>query len=174
MGTLATKTIPNVFLDFNPKKKIRIRFSLMPQNLSSILEPNTAPIIYRIEAIDRFITAGYDVHINFSPVIVYPGWLADYENLFKLVDTYVKDENKPNVKAEVIFLTHNQKKHAENVSNNLAGEHLLWKPELQEEKVSSYGGVNVRYKYEKKKSYIDSWTSVHNKIIPWNTIRYCF
>ena len=171
-ATFATKTIPYEFLNYNPDGKVRIRFSLMPQQYADLLEPNTAPIINRIEAIDRFIYAGYDVHINFSPVIVHPGWIEDYAELFGLVDCLVQEKDK--VKAEVIFLTHNKDKHMYNVDNNLTGESLLWKPDIQESKTSEYGGKNIRYKRYYKNMYIEQFKSLHSAIIPWNTIRYIF
>jgi spore photoproduct lyase len=172
MGTFATKTIPNKLLSYNPNGKIRIRFSLMPQEISNYLEPNTAPIIKRIQAIDQFIEAGYDVHINFSPVINYFGWEKSYAELFKLVDMYVK--NKDIVKSEVIFLTHNKDKHRYNEINNLPGEFLLWTPHNQEDKTSEYGGKNIRYKRKLKKKMIDDFIKLHNHYINWNTIRYIF
>ena len=172
LGTFATKTIPIKFLEFDPEKKIRIRFSLMPQNIADKLEPNTAKIIDRIKAVDAFVEAGYDVHLNFSPVVVYDGWLEDYEMLFEMCNDYI--ENKEEVLSEVIFLTHNANKHQYNLDNNLDGENLLWTPENQENKTSQYGGVNIRYKHKLKKQYIKEWTDLHNKIIPWNTIRYIF
>ena len=92
--------------------------------------------------------------------------------LFELLDIYVK--NKTKVLAEVIFLTHNEKKHQDNLTNNLDGEDLLWTPDNQENKTSQYGGINIRYKYKLKRQYIKEWTDLHNKIIPWNTIRYIF
>ena len=139
-ASLATKTIPLDFLKYNPQRKIRIRFSLMPQILSSILEPNTALIIDRIKAIDTFIDAGYDIHINFSPIVVFNDWAKYYADLFKLVDEHVK--NKHLVKCECIFLTHNEKKHYQQL--NKKGEHLLWTPNNQEPKTSNYGGNNIR------------------------------
>lgn len=172
MGTFATKTIPNDFLKFDPKKKIRIRFSLMPQNLADLLEPNTALIINRIEAINKFIEAGYDVHVNFSPVVKYAGWLDDYRMLFELLDIHVKF--KESVLAEVIFLTHNENKHLQNLTDNLPGENFLWTPENQENKTSQYGGINIRYKHNLKRQYIKEWTNLHDEIIPWNKIRYIF
>jgi spore photoproduct lyase len=172
LGTFATKTVPIKFLEFDPKKKIRIRFSLMPQNIADKLEPNTAKIIDRIKAVDAFIEAGYDVHLNFSPVVVYDNWLEDYDLLFKMCSDYI--ENKEEVLSEVIFLTHNEKKHQDNLTNNLDGEELLWTPENQENKTSQYGGINIRYKYKLKRQYIKEWTDLHDKIIPWNTIRYIF
>ena len=171
-ATLATKIIPTEFLEFNPKKKIRIRFSLMPQNIADKLEPNTAKIIDRIKAVDAFIEAGYDVHLNFSPVVVYDGWLEDYKLLFKMCDKHI--QNKRIVLSEVIFLTHNKDKHHSNVIDGLAGENLLWTPDNQETKTSEYGGKNIRYKRNLKAKYIKQWQDLHNQIIPWNTIRYIF
>ena len=172
MGSFATKYVNVNLINYNPEGKIRIRFSLMPQNISDKLEPNTSKIIDRIKAIDAFIDAGYDVHINFSPVVVYDNWLEDYEDLFHMVNTYV--DYKDIVKCEVIFLTHNKHKHHYNVNAGLTGEELLWTPENQESKISQYGGDNIRYKHDLKRDYINQWTELHNKVINWNTIRYCF
>jgi spore photoproduct lyase len=164
--------LPNLYIDY--VGKVRIRFSLMPQKYSDILEPNTSLIIDRIKAIDKFIEKGYEVHINFSPVIVTDTWHQDYSDLFLLVDKFVSDENKDKVKAEVIFLTHNEKKHEYNLKHNLPGEDMLWRPELQEAKKSQYGGDNIRYNHILKAQYVHEFKALHNLIIPWNTIRYCF
>ncbi len=173
MGTLATKIIPKNFLDFNPEEKIRIRFSLMPQILSTVLEPNTSKIIDRIKAVNVFRDAGYDVHLNFSPVVYYKNWLEDYKKLFKLVDKHVDD--KENVLSEVIFLTHNANKHEKNIANKkYLSEMLLWTPKIQESKKSQYGGDNIRYRWDLKKQMINKFKSLHDNIIPWNTIRYIF
>jgi len=172
MGSFATKYVNKELLTYNPEKKIRIRFSLMPQKYADLLEPNTTKIIDRIKAINKFIDAGYDVHINFSPVIVTDDWLQNYRTLFEQVNRFVKHKDK--VKAEVIFLTHNESKHLYNLSNNLPGEHLLWNSLTQENKISQYGGKNIRYKHNLKSQYIKEWIDLHDEIIPWNTIRYIF
>jgi spore photoproduct lyase len=172
MGSFATKYVNVNLINYDPEGKIRIRFSLMPQSISDKLEPNTSKIIDRIKAIDAFIDSGYDVHINFSPVIVYDNWIEDYEHLFQMVDNYV--DYKDTVKCEVIFLTHNEGKHNYNLINNLTGENLLWNPDIQESKTSQYGGDNIRYKHNLKYDYIKEWTRLHDDIIPWNTIRYIF
>lgn len=173
-GTFATKIIPTKLLEYNPNKKIRIRFSLMPQSTSSILEPNTPKIIDRIKAINIFIEAGYEVHINFSPVVLYKNWDKEYESLFKLVNKYVNDKYKNQVLCEVIFLTHNTGKHQYNILNNIKGEELLWRPKIQEGKISQYGSSNIRYEYKLKYRAINMFKQIHNNIIPWNTIRYIF
>ena len=176
MGSFATKYVNKDLLSFDPYGKIRIRFSLMPVNLQAILEPNTSDIFTRLRAVSDFLDAGYEVHLNFSPVVVYDGWLDDYKDLFGKVSTYANryawdfDE----VKAEVIFLTHNEKKHAYNLANNFPGEEYLWKPEIQEGKISQYGGDNIRYKHDLKSEYIKQFIKLHDEIIPWNIIRYIF
>ena len=170
-ATFATKFIPAKFLDFNPERKVRIRFSLMPQVYSDILEPNTTKIVDRIKAINTFYQAGYDVHINFSPVIWHLDGRELYRELFELLDNLVDDNIKKQVKAEVIFLTHNVKMHN---SNDEKSEELLWSPKVQETKVSQYGGNNLRYKYKVKKTYIDKFKELHDSIIDWNEIRYIF
>lgn len=173
MATLATKYIPEKFLSYNPERKVRIRFSLMPQIISDKLEPNTTKISDRIKAIDRFIDAGYDVHVNYSPIVVYDNWLVDYMRLFREVDEVVV--NKDVVKSECIFLTHNEGRHNYNLSKGLDGvESLIWCPDKQEIKTSSYGGKNLRYKLELKGNYIGMFKHLHSKVIPWNDIRYIF
>jgi spore photoproduct lyase len=97
----------------------------MPQKYADILEPKTTKIIDRIKAINTFIEAGYDVHINFSPVIIEEDWLYQYRLLFEGVDALVDIKYKDRVKAEVIFLTHNEKKHVDNLSRGVPGEDML-------------------------------------------------
>ena len=172
MGSFATKYVNNNLLSFNPQSKIRIRFSLMPQHKSDLHEPNTSKILDRLKAIDKFVDAGYDVHVNYSPIIVYDGWLEDYKDLFNLVNTHV--QNKDKVLSECIFLTHNFKKHTVNMGKHPETEVDLWVLDKQEVKRSQYGGENIRYKLGMKAEYIKQFRQLHNQIIPWNTIRYIF
>lgn len=175
IGSFATKYIPTEFLKFNPKRKIRIRFSLMPVEFNRELEPHTTDIGDRIRAIKEFYAAGYDVHVNFSPIIVWKGWLKYYEELFHVLNQWVPLEIKPKVKAECIFMTHNAKLHEYNLKHGVESERFLWVPEFQEEKISQISkGTNIRYKQSMKKYWIGDFVLLHNEIIPWNTIRYIF
>ena len=174
MGSFATKYVNPNLCSFDPEGKIRIRFSLMPQKMADLHEPNTSKIIDRIRAINDFIDAGYDVHINFSPVIVTDTWIEDYTQLFEGVDAIVDRKYKDRVQAEVIFLTHNFKKHTANMLAHPATEKDLWVPSKQEAKISQYGGENVRYKLGLKSEYIEQFKELHNSNVPWNKIRYIF
>ena len=152
MGSFATKCVNEGLLDFNPEGKIRIRFSMMPMELQKLLEPNTAGIYERLRAVRNFLSAGYEVHLNFSPVIVHDNWLQHYEGLFNTIRSMaeVGRWNNTSVKAEVIFLTHNEAKHWYNVEHKLPGEEFLWTPKIQEAKTSQYGGQNVRFEHRRK------------------------
>jgi spore photoproduct lyase len=172
MGSFATKYVNPDFISYDPNKKVRIRYSLMPQHMSDKHEPNTSKILDRIKAVDAFIDAGYEVHLNFSPVIVYKGWRKDYKELFEMVNEYI--DYKDEVLAEVIFLTHNKKKHLANLKNHAEAEKDLWIPEIQQNKISQYGGENLRYELSLKKKFIEQFTAIHDSIIPWNKIRYIF
>jgi spore photoproduct lyase len=176
MGSFATKYVNKKLLDYNPEGKIRIRFSLMPQSYADLLEPNTSSIEERLSAVKLFQDAGYEVHLNFSPVIVTDNWLSYYQDLFLKVSKYAKFSNWDNdsVKAEVIFLTHNNSKHIYNTLNDITGEDLIWRPDIQESKTSQYGGENIRYKHDLKAEYIREFIKLHDEVIPWNTIRYIF
>lgn len=173
-GSFATKYVNLNLLKYNPNRKLRIRFSLMPEVYRQILEPKTSPIIDRIKAIELFYNAGWDVHVNFSPVIAYNKSSKLYEELFKLLDDIVPNNIKPFVKSEVIFLTHNEKMHNYNLIHNPKAEELLWQPIYQELKKSTYGGYVLRYNHILKKQMIDKFKIIHLKHIPWNTIRYIF
>mgnify|MGYP003641611793 FL=1 len=174
MGTAATKYVNKSLLKYNPERKVRIRFSLMPQKLSSVLEPGTSSIVDRIHAINDFYEAGYDVHINYSPIIAYQETTEDYKELFKLVDDIVDDNIKEYVKCECIFLTHNVKMHKYNIDNNVKGEEYLWTPGKQESKLSQFGGRNIRYSYKYKAGLKEYFIKLHNNMLPWQEIRYIF
>lgn len=174
-ATFATKYVNRDMLGYAPEKKIRIRFSVMPQVLSSQVEPNTSQIGERLEAIRLFSEAGYEVHLNFSPIVVYEGWLEDYKVLFEQIAEAVPAHLYSEVAAECIFLTHNEWQHQRNIESGFGiSEALLWQPDKQEDKRSQYGSQAVRYKARLKRSYINQWQTLHDQTIPWNSIRYIF
>lgn len=170
-ASFATKFVNNKLLEYNAENKIRIRYSLMPQTMSYILEPDTTPIHIRINAIDRFIEAGYEVHLNISPVVIYDGWKEDYKQLFDMI-SQVRYAHK--LKFEVIFLTHNQQLHDNNIELYPEAEKLLWKPEIQESKNSIYGGNNVRYQWQLKNQLIEEFKQMFSQFFNSNQIRYIF
>lgn len=172
-GSFATKYVNPNLLAYDPQGKTRIRFSLMPAPTARVVDVRTATIPERIAAINDFVAAGWEVHLNFSPVIVYDGWLEAYADLFTMVDDALSPQAKAQLQAEVIFLTHNAALHEVNLGWHPKAETLLWQPVLQEQKVSE-GGMNVRYRHGNKGRMVAAFTDLLHQHLPYCTIRYAF
>lgn len=189
-ASFATKFVnPNLLL-YNPRRRTRIRFSLMPTSVSRVVDVRTSPIYDRIAAINDFVDAGYEVHINLSPVILYSGWEEDYEDLFIMIDDSLHERAKSQLKAEVIFLTHNEKLHQLNMEWHPKAEELfLWRhwdnendktrnkfghKVIQQKKLSQNGMVNLRYKNAQKQEGITKLKKLIAKKMPYCTVRYAF
>ena len=173
-ASFATKFVNHDMMNYDPQGKTRIRFSLMPQAVSKVVDIRTSAISERIKAINEFVEAGYEVHLNFSPVIYYEGWLADYAQLFQEIDDTLNDRARAQLKCEVIFLTHNDLLHEVNLAWHPKGEDLLWRPELQETKFSQTGGKNLRYKRGLKGQMVKEFTELLRAELPYCEIRYAF
>lgn len=171
-ATFATKYVNENFLTYNPEGKVRIRFSLMPEDTSRVLEPNTSTIPERIAAINKFIDAGYDVNLSFAPVVIEDNWLEKYRILFIQVRDSILD--KSNISSEIIFLTHSEGRHEYNLKTNHPGESLIWRPDLQEKKTTKYGTSALRYDRFYKADRIEEFENLHKEILPFSTIRYIF
>src|SRR3954447_25578862 len=173
-ATFATKYVNRELLNYDPQRKARIRLSLMPQRVAKTVDVRTSSIPERIGSINDFYQAGYEVHLNLSPVIYYEGWKADYRDLFDELAQVLRPEVKAQLGAEIIFLTHNEKLHHINLGWHPKGEELLWKPELQEIKYSQMGGRNLRYKRGFKADLVTEFTELLTERLPECQIRYAF
>ena len=146
----------------------------MPQRIAKIVDVRTTPIAERIAAIDAFVDAGYEVHLNFSPVIYYEGWIEDWADLLDQVADSTTARTRAQLRAEVIFLTHNDQLHEVNMRWHPRAEGLLWVPELQEAKVSETGGRNVRYRHGLKGELVREFCDLLRLKLPECGIRYAF
>jgi len=173
-ATFATKYVNREMLKYDPQQKSRIRFSLMPPHIAKLVDVRCSSIKERAQAIDDFCKAGYEVHLNFSPVIIYDGWEQDYINLMHTLDIHLSKKTKAQLKCEVIFLTHNEDLHYINKIWHPKAEKLLWTPENQEPKTSIYGGKNIRYNWKLKKELTSTFRNIVLKTMPYMDIRYMF
>ena len=173
-GTFATKYVNREMLTYDPQGKTRCRFSLMPPAVARILDIRTSKIPDRIAAINDFVEAGYEVNVNFAPVIVYDGWLEAYAELFRMLDDGISERAKSQLVAEVAFLTHNEELHEVNLGWHPKGEELLWQPDIQETKISGTGGHNLRYKVSLKRKWVQQFTELLRANLPYCAIRYAF
>jgi spore photoproduct lyase family protein len=173
-ASFATKYVNRELLDWDPMGRTRIRFSLMPHETAKVTDIRTTPIAERIAAINDFVEAGYEVHVNFSPVILTPTWIEDWTELLHQLDDALSPEAKDQLAAEVIFLTHNEGLHEVNLGWHPRAEELLWQPAVQEQKLSQNGVVNVRYRVAMKQQLLARFEQLVTDIMPYCRIRYAF
>jgi DNA repair photolyase len=174
-ASFATKFVnEKAWLAVDPKGKTRIRYSLMPQEVSTYVDIRTSRITDRIKSVNNLVEAGYEVHFNFSPVIVYGGdqWAKDWKNLWDEINDTLTQKAKDQMKCEVIFLTHSAKLHDINMSWNPKGESFLTGHVPMHAK---YNKPDVLvYNYEDKKKLVERFTNGLNKYIPYCKVRYIF
>ena len=173
-ASFATKHVNRDLLGYDPAGRTRVRFSLMPDRVAKLLDIRTDRIADRIAAIDDFVAAGYEVHVNFSPVVTYEGWLAEWAELLSTLDDGIGPAAKAQLAAEVIFLTHNEALHGINLGWHPKAEELLWQPGIQEPKRSGTGGDNVRYRAAYKRVWVQRLTTLIEERLPYCRIRYAF
>jgi len=161
-STMATKYSGLLQLDVNHfNKKPRVRVSVMPQVYSNILEPKMQSITSRIKDIERLKLLGWEVHINYSPVIFYPGWRDQYRALFNEIKS-IAGENK----CEVIALTNHVNQMCK--SNEDAKELMQYSSEIK-----NNSGV-MRYPLRYKSKWLHDFKTIYSEHFNINTIRYIF
>ncbi|BCV01473.1 MAG: hypothetical protein CM15mV42_1550 [uncultured marine virus] len=111
--------------------------------------------------INRLKNLGWEVHLNYSPLVFYPGWKEEYDNLFKQVKE-IAGENK----CEVIALTNHR--------NQMAKA----SPEAQElmrrsNEIKTANGI-MRYPIKHKGRLLNEFKEIYSKYFNLETIRYIF
>jgi len=161
-STMATKYPSLLKLDVKKfNKKPRVRVSLMPQRFADVLEPKMQKVARRIPEINRLKDLGWEVHVNYSPLVFYKKWKQDYSELFKMV----KDVAGVN-KCEVIALTNHANQMAR--SSDQARELMSLSYE-----VKNSSGV-MRYPLKHKTRLLEEFKELYSQYFDLNTIRYIF
>ena len=173
-ASFATKLVNRDLLSWDPRGGTRVRFSLMPEAPSRLVDVRTSKVRDRIAAMDDFVEAGYEVHVNLSPVIVHEGWLEEWAELLEQLADGTSARTRAQLAAEIIFLTHNEGLHEVNLGWHPRGEELLWRPDLQEGKRSQSGQHNVRYRAGWKGRWVRQLTDLLAEKLPECRVRYAF
>lgn len=172
-ATFATKTVNDEFwTKYDPKGRTRIRYSLMPQPIAKLVDIATSPITERIRSANRLVEAGYEVHFNFSPIILYEGWRTYWENLWREIDDTLTERVKKQLQCEVFFLTHSAELHEVNLQWNPKGEAMLWSPGLQVPKKTKPD--LLVYDYEVRKRELTQFEAKLKEALPYCPVRYSF
>ena len=173
-ASFATKYVNRQLLELDPRGRTRIRFSVMPEDDARVLDIRTSRVAERIAAVDDFVEAGYEVHLNLSPVVLREGWEADWAQLLRWLDDELSPAAKAQAAAEVILLTHNRDLHQVNLGWHPKAEELLWRPDLQQPKRSQNGQWNVRYRNDVKRAGVTRLQELIGAHAPWLRVRYAF
>lgn len=173
-ASFATKFVNPDLLLLDPRGRTRVRFSVMPQGDSTLLDIRTSPVGDRIAAAADFLEAGYEVHFNLSPVVLRPDWERDWSLLLRHMDDVLPRAVKDQAAAEVIMLTHNEDLHDLNLGWHPRAEDALWRPDLQQPKRSQNGSLNVRYRNGVKAEAVETLRTLVAAHAPWLRIRYAF
>jgi spore photoproduct lyase family protein len=173
-ASFATKLVNRDLLTWDPRGGTRVRFSLMPEAPSRLVDIRTSTVRDRIAALDDFVDAGYEVHLNLSPVIVHETWLAEWAELLEQVADGTSARTRAQLAAEIIFLTHNDQLHEVNLGWHARGEDLLWRPDLQQPKRSQNGQLNVRYRTGWKGRWVQQLADLVHEKLPECRVRYAF
>ncbi len=128
----------------------------------------------RIPFIGELHRAGYEVHLNFSPVVLHEGWEAEWTALFAELDDALPAPVKDRLAAEVIMLTHNAGLHEVNLAWHPKAEKVLWRPDIQEEKRSEVGAANLRYRTGWKGRWLQRFKALLAERMPYCRVRYAF
>jgi DNA repair photolyase len=171
----ATKTVHNEYWTaLDPKGHTRIRYSLMPQKIARYVDIGTSPISERIESVNRLVDAGYEVHLNFSPIIIYGGdeWKNGWTDLWREIDDTLTPKAKAQTQGEVFFLTHSKGLHDVNMQWNPKGEEFLWSPEIQVPKKTAPD--TLVYDYTMRRRELAAFEERLAKALPYCPVRYSF
>jgi len=161
-STMATKYPSLLKLDVKKfNKKPRVRVSLMPQRFADVLEPKMQKVARRIPEINRLKDLGWEVHVNYSPLVFYKKWKEDYSELFKMV----KDVAGVN-KCEVIALTN----HASQMARSSEAARELMSLSYE---VKNSSGV-MRYPLKHKTRLLEEFKELYSQYFDLDTIRYIF
>ncbi len=112
------------------------------------------------------------MHTNLSLIILTPTWFEDWTDLLLQLYAALSPAAKAQLAAEVIFLTHNEALHETNLGWHPKAEELLWRPDLQEPKLSQNGQLNVRYRANQKRMHLDRFLALADRVLPYCRVRH--
>lgn len=154
-------------------EKHRIRLSLMPENHRRILEMNTATIERRLLAANKLVAAGFEVHLNLSPVVVTLSFCKEYRALFRQIDDTLTKEAKDQLAYEIIFLTHSADLFQAIEARRPEAHSMMAQGPL--ELVPKWNKPNVLSYSRKDKSLLKPWLlKAISQMTPYSRVRYIF
>lgn len=153
--------------------KHRIRLSLMPEHHRQILEQNTSKIADRLQSVNKLVDAGFEVHINLSPIVVTDKFEEEYSELLSFINYTLTQKAKDQLAYEIIFLTHSEKMFqpiqcsVPKAHDMMVNGPLTLVPKWNKPNVLSYSKAD-------KNKLKASMNGMINRYTPYSRIRYMF
>jgi spore photoproduct lyase len=133
----------------------RFRFTLNTAEIIRKFEPNTATMDERISAAQKIARAGFPLGFIIAPLFIYPGFEADYTELFRKLSV-VLEPTPPDLTFE--FITHRFTKSAKNtILERFPNTQLDLDETTRRRKFGKYGLVKYIYpeaEYTRLKEFI--------------------
>lgn len=151
----------------------RIRLSLMPESHRTTLEITTSSILDRLDAVNRLVDAGFQVHLNLSPIVVTEEYSQEYPQLLQLINSKLSERAKSQLAYEIIFLTHTDGQfamvdaYAPKAHTMMTHGPIPLVPKPNKKNVLSYSQKDKKYLKNQLRSWISEYT-------PYGRVRYCY
>lgn len=110
--------------------------------------------------------------MNLSPVVVHENWLPLWAELLQQLGEATNEATRAQLKAEVLFLPHEESLHRVNLGWHPKTEDLLWRPAMQETTRSNGRGTDVRYRTGDKGRYARQLFDLVEQHAPYLDVRY--
>ena len=173
-ASFATKHVNRALLDYDPRGKTRIRFSLMPAHDREAGGRANLADGRAHRGDQRFRRGRVRGACEFQPGDRVRRLVGGLCGVFEEVDAALSPAAKAQLAAEVIFLTHNGPLHEINLRWHPKAEELSGSPKWQEAKVSETGGENVRYRHGMKGRLVARFRELLAEKMPYCGVRYAF
>lgn len=155
-------------LGLNHEEKTKIRFSINTNFVLNRYEKNTPSLYRRLEAAAKIKNSGYPLGFLIAPIMNYPDWQQEYEELLKDLKKELGDD-----KITFELITHRYTTRAKNLINEVFPGNEL--PMLDEERQFKYGQFGYgKYVYPRETmSLMKNWFYEKiEKIFPKAKIEY--
>lgn len=168
----STRSYAKDLLDYDAGRRIRVGVPMVPTDLIRTFEPGTSPLHVRIRFANKLYQAGYDVFLDFSPIIIYHNWFRDYNTMLKIIDLNIDNDLKGKIDGTARFLMMNKNRHIQNTMLNKKGRSSLWNSQQQSTtRYSFLNNVHKTYSHTLFTKLSQRFMKEINECIPWCDVK---
>ncbi len=161
-------------LDIDHHDHTTIRFSINSQRIIQQHEHGTPPVQERIAAAQKVFGAGYELGFLVAPIVYYPGWQEEYEQLFRdLAHTFqdYSPEEKGRISFELISHRYTSRAKA-NILEVFPGTELNMEETDRKFKYGQFGYGKYIYTPEIMRDFKSTFQSYLEQYLPGTKLLY--